>query len=90
MGQSTKVLGNDRVGNLLDVLVVDVQRFQRAQSQEVAAMWRTSTRARRGESTVSLDRRGGWGSNDGLGIPVEWDDISGARVILEVGFEIFA
>jgi hypothetical protein len=58
MAQGTKVLGNDRVGNLLDVLVVDVQRFQRALSQEVAAMWRTSTRARRGESTVSLDRRG--------------------------------
>ena len=30
---------------------------------------------------------GRWGSNDPwLGIPVEWDEISGARVIVEAGF----
>ena len=33
---------------------------------------------------------GRWGSNDPwLGIPVEWDDISGAAVILEAGFRDF-
>ncbi|MGB9469613.1 MAG: hypothetical protein WBQ59_09695, partial [Candidatus Acidiferrum sp.] len=36
LAQSTKVLGNGRVGNLLDVVVVDGQRFERGQSQEVA------------------------------------------------------
>jgi hypothetical protein len=31
-----------------------------------------------------------WGSNDSwLGIPVEWDEISGARVIVEAGFRDF-
>jgi hypothetical protein len=33
---------------------------------------------------------GRWGSNDPwLGIPVEWDEISGARVIVEAGFQDF-
>ena len=33
---------------------------------------------------------GRWGSNDPwLGIPVEWDEISGARVIVEAGFHDF-
>jgi hypothetical protein len=33
---------------------------------------------------------GRWGSNDPwLGIPVEWDEISGARVIVEAGFRDF-
>ncbi|HYA62019.1 MAG TPA: PEP/pyruvate-binding domain-containing protein, partial [Candidatus Sulfotelmatobacter sp.] len=36
VAQSNKVLGNGRVGNLQDVVVIDSQRFERGQSQEVA------------------------------------------------------
>ena len=34
--QSTKVLGNGRIENLHDIVVVDSQRFERSRSQEVA------------------------------------------------------
>jgi len=34
--QSSKVLGNGRIENLYDVVVVDSQRFERSRSQEVA------------------------------------------------------
>src|ERR1035441_8158683 len=34
--QSTKVLGNGRIENLFDIVVVDSQRFERSRSQEVA------------------------------------------------------
>src|ERR1019366_1768730 len=34
--QSSKVLGNGRIDNLYDVVVVDSQRFERSRSQEVA------------------------------------------------------
>jgi Pyruvate phosphate dikinase, PEP/pyruvate binding domain. len=34
--QSTKVLGNGRIENLQDIVVVDSQRFERSRSQEVA------------------------------------------------------
>ena len=89
--QSTKVLGNGRVGNLLDVVVVDAQRFERGQSQEVAghvAYFNAKLAAE--NRPYLLVGVGRWGSNDPwLGIPVEWDDISGAAVILEAGFRDF-
>ncbi|MGB7498073.1 MAG: PEP/pyruvate-binding domain-containing protein [Candidatus Acidiferrum sp.] len=91
IAQSAKVLGNGRIANLFDVVVVDSQRFERAQSQEVAG------HVAYFNAKLAADNRpylligvGRWGSNDPwLGIPVEWDDISGAAVILEAGFRDF-
>lgn len=89
--KSTKVLGNGRIENLHDVVVVDSQRFERSRSQEVARA------VAHFNATLSADNRpylligvGRWGSNDPwLGIPVEWDEISGARAIIEAGFHDF-
>jgi CheY-like chemotaxis protein len=91
IAQSTKVLGNGRVGNLLDVVVVDAQRFERGQSQEVAGLVAYFNAKLANENRpYLLVGVGRWGSNDPwLGIPVEWDDISGAAVILEAGFRDF-
>ena len=91
VAQSKKVLGNGRVSNLLDIVVVDSQRFERGQSQEVAghvAYFNAKLAAE--NRPYLLFGVGRWGSNDAwLGIPVEWDDISGAAVILEAGFRDF-
>ena len=89
--QSNKVLGNGRIENLFDVIVVDSQRFERSRSQEVAKA------VAHFNGLLGADNRpylligvGRWGSNDPwLGIPVEWDEISGARVIVEAGFRDF-
>jgi hypothetical protein len=89
--ESSKVLGNGRIDNLYDVVVVDSQRFERSRSQEVAKA------VAHFNGLLSADNRpyiligvGRWGSNDPwLGIPVEWDEISGARVIVEAGFRDF-
>ena len=89
--QSTKVLGNGRIENLHDIIVVDSQRFERSRSQEVARA------VAHFNATLSAENRpylligvGRWGSNDPwLGIPVEWDEISGARAIVEAGFHDF-
>jgi hypothetical protein len=89
--QSTKVLGNGRIENLHDIVVVDSQRFERSRSQEVARA------VAHFNATLSAENRpylligvGRWGSNDPwLGIPVEWDEISGARAIVEAGFHDF-
>ena len=88
---SNKVLGNGRIENLYDVVVVDSQRFERNRSQEVARA------VARFNGLLSAENRpylligvGRWGSNDPwLGIPVEWDEISGARAIVEAGFRDF-
>ena len=88
---SGKVLGNGRIENLHDVVVVDSQRFERSRSREVAEA------VAHFNAVLSPENRpylligvGRWGSNDPwLGIPVEWDEISGARAIVEAGFRDF-
>ncbi|MGB8011764.1 MAG: PEP/pyruvate-binding domain-containing protein [Terriglobales bacterium] len=88
---SSKVLGNGRVEGLHDVIVVDSQRFERGRSQEVAASVARFNRLLNEEHRpYLLIGVGRWGSTEPwLGIPVEWDEISGARVIVEAGFRDF-
>jgi CheY-like chemotaxis protein len=88
---SSKVLGNGRIENLHDVVVVDSQRFERSRSQEVAQAVAQFNRQLNAENRpYLLIGVGRWGSNEPwLGIPVEWDEISGARVIVEAGFHDF-
>jgi CheY-like chemotaxis protein len=89
--RSTKVLGNGRIENLHDVVVVDSQRFERSRSQEVAKSVAHFNAVLNAENRpYLLIGVGRWGSNDPwLGIPVEWDEISGARAIVEAGFRDF-
>jgi CheY-like chemotaxis protein len=89
--QSTKVLGNGRIENLHDIVVVDSQRFERSRSQEVArAVAHFNATLSAENCPYLLIGVGRWGSNDPwLGIPVEWDEISGARAIVEAGFRDF-
>ena len=88
---SNKVLGNGRIENLHDVIVVDSQRFERSRSQEVAtAVARFNRLLNEENRPYLLIGVGRWGSTEPwLGIPVEWDEISGARVIVEAGFRDF-
>jgi len=89
--RSGKVLGNGRIENLHDVVVVDSQGFERSRSQEVAKavaqLNRVLLEKNRPYLLIGVGR---WGSTEPwLGIPVEWDEISGARVIVEAGFRDF-
>ncbi|HVP54306.1 MAG TPA: PEP/pyruvate-binding domain-containing protein [Candidatus Eisenbacteria bacterium] len=89
--QSAKVLGHGRIQDLRDLIVVDYHRFERAQSQDVAqsvAHFNSELSAK--GTPYALIGVGRWGSNEPwLGIPVSWDQISGARVIVESGFRDF-
>ena len=89
--QSAKVLGNGRIQDLRDVVVVDFHRFERVRSQEVAeGVAYLNAELSEAGAPYLLIGVGRWGSNDPwLGIPVEWDEISGARVIIEAGFRDF-
>jgi CheY-like chemotaxis protein len=84
---SSTVLGNGRIEDLRDVVVVDSDLFERSRSQE-AAQGITYFNGKLSENSTPylLIGVGRWGSNDPwLGIPVTWDQISGARVIVEAG-----
>ena len=89
--QSAKVLGHGRIADLRDVIVVDFNRFERARSYDVAqsvAHFNAQLSAE-GKPYVLIGV-GRWGSNEPwLGIPVTWDQIAGARVIVESGFKDF-
>jgi hypothetical protein len=89
--QSSKVLGNGGIQDLRDVVVVDFHRFERARSQEVAqGVTYFNAKLIENGKPYLLIGVGRWGSNDPwLGIPVAWDQISGARVIVEAGFRDF-
>ena len=84
--RSDSVLGNGRYDDLYDVIVVDRQRFDRASSRQVAAEVAQLNAELAGRPYVLIGV-GRWGSADSwLGIPVGWEQISGARVIVEAGF----
>ncbi len=89
LARSTSVLGNGKFAHLRDVLVVDHDRFDRAKTQDIALQV-----ARMNAELVAegvpyiLFGLGRWGSADPwLGIPVTWEQIAGARVIVEAGLK---
>jgi CheY-like chemotaxis protein len=86
--RSTRVLGNGRVDGLRDLVTVDFHRFDRAQTRAAAAeIGRFNAELLAAGRPYLLIGVGRWGSADPwLGIPVTWDQIAGARVIVESGF----
>jgi DNA-binding NarL/FixJ family response regulator len=84
---SDRVAGSGRV-EARDLVVVDARRFERGRSREVARdVARFNARLSAANMPYVLIGVGRWGSADPLlGIPVSWDQINGARAIVEAGF----
>ncbi len=80
---SSRALGNGVLSNIKDIVFVSRKHFDRGKTQQIAAEI--------GEMNGILDEvpyvligPGRWGTKDRwLGIPVEWDQISNTRVIVE-------
>lgn len=90
--RSGRVLGNGRLDKIRDLIVVDPERFDRARSVAAAAeVARFNAELLSEGIPYILVGVGRWGSADPwLGIPVSWDEISGAQVIVEAGFRDFS
>ena len=88
---SEQVLGNGAIGDIHDIVIVDIQRFDRSKSREAAAEVNSlNTKLVSQKRPYVLIGVGRWGSLDHwLGIPVTWDQISGAAAIVESGFKDF-
>ncbi len=89
---SPKALGNGIIDEIRDLVYVDIRRFERSHTadvaREVSALNQKLMVEHRPYLLVGVGR---WGSLDPwLGIPVRWDQIAGARVIVEAGFRDFA
>jgi len=89
--QSNQVLGNGAINDIHDIVMVDIQKFDRGKSRDVAlevSLLNSELLALK--KPYILIGVGRWGSLDHwLGIPVTWDQISGASVIVESGFKDF-
>ncbi|MFW6330557.1 MAG: DUF5752 family protein [Gemmatimonadota bacterium] len=85
--ESPWVLGNGRFENVHDIVMVDPSCFDRAASRSTArAVGRLNRRLVAEGTPYILIGVGRWGSSHPeLGIPVTWEDISGAVAIVEAG-----
>ncbi len=86
-----QVLGNGTIADVKDIIVVDIHRFDRSKSLEVAMeVGQFNAQLVAQGKSYLLIGVGRWGTLDPwLGIPVRWDQISGARAIVETGFKDF-
>jgi CheY-like chemotaxis protein len=89
--RSSSVLGNGAVEGVRDVVVVDYERYERGHARAVAReVARFNALLLDAGVPYLLIGVGRWGSSDPLlGIPVTWEQIDGARVIVEAGFRDF-
>jgi CheY-like chemotaxis protein len=89
--RSGNVLGHGTFDDVRDLVVVDIHRFDRTKTRDiahtVAQLNAELIHERRPYLLIGVGR---WGSADPLlGIPVTWDQIAGARAIVESGFSDF-
>jgi CheY-like chemotaxis protein len=87
--QSSQVLGNGEMHDIYDIVVVDIENFDRSKSSEAAhEIGMLNSKLLNQQRPYLLIGVGRWGSLDHwLGIPVTWDQISGAHAIVESGFK---
>ena len=90
--QSAQVLGHGVISDLRDVVVVDMESFDRSRSVDAAREVATlNAMLLRDSRDYLLIGPGRWGSLDPhLGIPVKWEQICGAKTIVETGFRDMA
>ncbi len=83
--RSDRILGNGILHGLRHILFVHPDRFEPAQSERIASeIGRFNARLKKMEHPYILIGPGRWGSSDPwLGIPVKWDQISWAKVMVE-------
>ena len=87
---SSLTLGNGQFNDIIDIIFVDPAKFKSAQSKVIAREIETLTAQLGTKTPYILVGPGRWGTADPwLGIPVKWQQISGAKIIVEVGLPEF-
>jgi len=89
--QSSQVLGNGATDGIYDLVLVDNSKFDRSKSRAISMeIAKLNSKLLNEKKPYVLIGIGRWGSLDPwLGIPVTWDQISGAAAIVESGFKDF-
>lgn len=88
---ANKGMGNGKVNHIRDVIYMDLSKFDRTKTEEMAEEMETlNQKMKEQDRQYVLFGPGRWGTRDKFtGIPVLWSQISNAKVIVEQGLEDF-
>ena len=90
LSSSSVALGNGLIKDIKNIIYIDPKKFDPAKSKVIAKEIEKINRQIPEDEKYILIGPGRWGSSDPwLGIPVEWDQISKAKVIIEYGMKSF-
>lgn len=89
--RSDQVLGHGVVNNVKDIICIDLEKFDRKFTHEVAhEIAQFNSKMINNDLPYLLIGLGRWGTLDPwLGIPVTWEQINGAKAIIESNFTDF-
>ena len=88
--KSSVALGNGLIENIKNIIIVDPKTFDSGKTKLIAKQIEKINQKLSESEKYVLIGPGRWGSSDPwLGIPVEWDQISKAKVIVEYGMDSF-
>ncbi|MBN1389495.1 MAG: hypothetical protein JXA22_02520 [Candidatus Thermoplasmatota archaeon] len=84
-----KALGNGILERIYDIVFVEPENFDKTMTVETASLIEQANTRLEGRPYILIGP-GRWGTRDRfLGIPVSWDQISGARVMVEISIPDF-
>jgi len=88
---SEKGMGNGHIDNLRDIIYVDINKFDKSKTLEMAEeIALLNDKMKAAKRKYVLIGPGRWGTRDPwIGIPVKWSAISNAKVIVETNLEDF-
>ncbi len=88
---SEKGMGNGMIEELSDIIYVDIEKFDKSKTKEIAIEIEAFNERLRSEGRkYLLIGPGRWGTRDEwLGIPVTWPQISNAKVVVETDLKGF-
>ena len=85
---SSQVLGNGEIDGIKYIMYVDPLKFKREATQEISTEIKSLNKKLGVKKPYLLMGPGRWGTADPwLGIPINWDNITNAKVIIEVGLD---
>ena len=88
---SNQVLGDGSSNNIKHIIYVDPDTFNRDSTKNIADKIGAYNKKLGKKNPFLLIGPGRWGSLDPwLGIPVDWEQISNARAIIEIGIDSFS
>ena len=89
--KTKRAMGNGLIDDVCDVVFFNLEEFKKSKTEEMAKEIDAINEIMKAENRkYILIGPGRWGTRDKwIGIPVNWPQISNAKIIVEVGFEDF-